>query len=89
MSSVILNKYFIIDKVKPREYTTAMNEIERIRLELKMTGDELGALLGVTKSAIYNYEASRRTPADGVAYRLLQFARKQGVVTSMEKIKGF
>lgn len=65
-----------------------MTEVEKIRTRLKLNPSELGAILGITKNAIYNYANGRRSPSDSVAYRLLVFAKKQGIKTSMEKIKG-
>lgn len=64
-----------------------MKEVERIRIKLKLNAPELGAILGITKNAIYNYASGRRKPNDAIAYKLLLFAKKQGVKTSLEKIK--
>ena len=45
---------------------TLGSRIKELRLERKITGDELGKILGISKSTISLYEHNKSTPDDAI-----------------------
>lgn len=59
---------------------TLGSRIKELRLERKITGDELGKILGISKSTISLYEHNKSTPDDAI--------KKEFVLTSMFLLTG-
>lgn len=53
--------------------STLGSRIKELRLERKMTGDELGKVLGISKSTISLYEHNKSTPDDAIKKRICSY----------------
>jgi transcriptional regulator with XRE-family HTH domain len=63
-----------------------MNPILQLRKRLKVSQADLGAELGVTQSAISQYEKGTSTPSPEIVRRLIEFAKTRGIEVSFESI---
>lgn len=52
---------------------TLGSRIKELRLERKITGDELGKILGISKSTISLYEHNKSTPDDAIKKRICSY----------------
>lgn len=52
---------------------TLGSRIKKLRLERKITGDELGKILGISKSTISLYEHNKSTPDDAIKKRICSY----------------
>ena len=53
--------------------STLGSRIKELRLERKMTGDELGRVLGISKSTISLYEHDKSTPDDAIKKKICSY----------------
>jgi predicted transcriptional regulator len=65
-----------------------MNEIERIIKEMHVSQNCLGQNVGVCQQHIGRYIKGTRTPSVETAKRIILYARKNGVNTSLDAIYG-
>lgn len=71
--------------------STLGSRIKELRLERKMTGDELGRVLGISKSTISLYEHDKSTPDDAIKKKIcsyfdVSFDWLMGITTSRTTI---
>lgn len=71
--------------------STLGSRIRELRLERKMTGDELGKVLGISKSTISLYEHNKSTPDDAIKKKIcsyfdVSFDWLMGITTSRTTI---
>lgn len=71
--------------------STLGSRIRELRLERKMTGDELGKVLGISKSTISLYEHNKSTPDDTIKKKIcsyfdVSFDWLMGITTSRTAI---
>lgn len=71
--------------------STLGSRIKELRLERKMTGDELGKVLGISKSTISLYEHDKSTPDDAIKKKIcsyfdVSFDWLMGITTSRTTI---
>lgn len=71
--------------------STLGSRIKELRLERKMTGDELGRILGISKSTISLYEHDKSTPDDAIKKKIcsyfdVSFDWLMGITTSRTTI---
>lgn len=63
-----------------------MNPILQLRKRLSVSQAELGAELGVTQSAVSQFEKGSAVPSPETVKRLIDFAKKRGVDVSFDSI---
>ncbi|WP_454826066.1 helix-turn-helix domain-containing protein [Paraburkholderia xenovorans] len=63
-----------------------MNGLIALRKRLKMSQTDLGDAIGVTQSAISQYERGDCLMTPDVAIRLVQFARARGIAATMDAL---
>lgn len=63
-----------------------MNPILQLRKRLKASQVQMGKAIGVSQSAVSQYEKGRATPSPDVVRRLIEFAKTRGVEVSFEWI---
>jgi putative transcriptional regulator len=63
-----------------------MNPILQLRQRLKISQAELGAELGVTQSAVSQFEKGSAVPSPETVQRLIDCAKKRGVDVSFDSI---
>jgi transcriptional regulator with XRE-family HTH domain len=63
-----------------------MNGLIALRKKLQMSQAEVGAAIGVTQSAISQYERGDCLMTPDVAIRLVQFARRKGIRATMDAL---
>ncbi|MFM0243820.1 helix-turn-helix domain-containing protein [Paraburkholderia sediminicola] len=63
-----------------------MSPILQLRKRLKVSQADLGAALGVTQSAISQYEKGTSVPSPEIVRRLIEFAKTAGIEVSFESI---
>jgi len=61
-----------------------MTATEAIRLELRRTQDEFGALIGRGKAMVSLYESGAKVPPVKLAVKILEVAKKRGVALEMD-----
>lgn len=60
--------------------------IKRIRMALYLQQSEFAEKLGLSLSAISNYEAGRRMPRLPIARKIKAYADKNGIIVEMEDL---
>lgn len=63
-----------------------MNPILQLRKRLNVSQAELGAELGVTQSAVSQFEKGSAVPSPDTVKRLIDFAKRRGVDVSFDSI---
>ena len=63
-----------------------MNPILELRKQLGVSQSELAAAIGVTQSAISQFEKDSATPSPDTVKKLIDFARTRGVEVSFDSI---
>ena len=63
-----------------------MNPILHLRKRLEVSQAELGTAIGVTQSAISQYEKGTSIPSYETVRRLIEFAKTRGVEVSFDSI---
>jgi transcriptional regulator with XRE-family HTH domain len=58
--------------------------IKKIRLNLCLEQEQFANILGISKSAIYNYEKGHRTPRLRIIKKLREIAKENGMEFSVE-----
>ena len=53
--------------------STLGSRIKNLRIEKRMTGDELGKVLGISKSTISLYEHNKSTPDDNIKKKICSY----------------
>lgn len=61
--------------------------IRKLRRKLDLTQAEFARALQIPKSTMCCYESGRIKPSFDVAYRMLNFFREHGIVTTIEYIR--
>lgn len=63
-----------------------MNPILELRKQLDVSQSELAAAIGVTQSAISQFEKDSATPSPDTVKKLIDFAKTRGVEVSFDSI---
>jgi transcriptional regulator with XRE-family HTH domain len=63
-----------------------MNPIYQLRKRLKVSQQDLGAAIGVTQSAVSQFEKGISVPSPETVRRLIEFAKTKGIAVSFESI---
>jgi putative transcriptional regulator len=64
----------------------AMNPIRQLRKRLKVSQTELGKEIGVTQSAISQFENGSSIPSPDTVLKIIAFAKRRGVNVSFDSI---
>lgn len=63
---------------------SSADEVKRIRTKLCLEQDELAKLLGISKSAISNYERGIRVPRIKIVRKLRDLAKENNIEFNMD-----
>lgn len=63
-----------------------MNPILQLRKRLKVSQHDLGAAIGVTQSAVSQFEKGISIPSPETVRRLIEFSKTKGIAVSFESI---
>jgi putative transcriptional regulator len=63
-----------------------MNAIHQLRKQLKLSQNDLASEIGVTQSAVSQFEAGVNIPSPETARKLIEFAKKRGIKLSFELV---
>lgn len=60
--------------------------IKACRAQVRVSADELGKAIGVTKDTIYAWETGKRSPSIKYAFKIVDFFNKQGLGVTLNDI---
>lgn len=69
-------------------FTVSMNNLKQYRVLAGLTQEQLGALVGLHKMNISNYERGKRGPSVKMANAIVAALQKKGVECSLDSVFG-
>lgn len=61
-------------------------QIKLLRVELEISQNHLAKLLGVTATAVYNWESNRKKLSVKMAQALIKIAKEKGITLSLDQL---